>query len=67
MAHSPPRPTPDRTNVYREVTDCIIVDLEGGRLPWVQPWSSGRIRAPLGLPANAATGRRCSGISILIL
>lgn len=67
MAHTPPWPTPDRTSVYREVTDRIIAELEAGRLPWVQPWSSDRVRAPLGLPANAATGRRYSGINILIL
>lgn len=67
MAHSPPRPAPDRSSVYREVTDRILADLEAGRLPWVQPWTSDRVRAPLGLPANAATGRRYSGINILIL
>lgn len=53
--------------MYREVTDRILADLEAGRLPWVQPWTSDRVRAPLGLPANAATGRRYSGINILIL
>ena len=34
-------------------------------MPWVQPW--GNVRAPLGLPRNAATGRAYSGINILIL
>jgi len=32
---------------------------------WVPPW--GRARAGLGLPKNAATRRRYSGINILIL
>jgi antirestriction protein ArdC len=55
----------DRSGLYREITDKIIAELEQGRVPWVQPWGS--TRAGLGLPANAATGRRYSGINILIL
>ena len=31
-------------------TDKIIAELEQGRLPWVQPWSSGAVRAPLAMP-----------------
>jgi antirestriction protein ArdC len=67
MAHSPPRPASERTSLYREITDRIVAELEAGRLPWVQPWTSDHVRAPLGLPANAATGRRYSGINVLIL
>jgi antirestriction protein ArdC len=33
----------------------------------VQPWGSTGLKAPLGLPQNAATGRRYSGVNILIL
>lgn len=55
-----PRPT-----LYQEVTDRIIAELEAGRVPWVQPW--GRAKAALGLPRNAATARRYSGINVLIL
>jgi antirestriction protein ArdC len=55
----------ERTSLYQEVTDRIIAELEQGRVPWVQPW--GRARAGLALPANATTGRRYSGINILIL
>lgn len=55
-----PRPT-----LYQEVTDRIVAELEAGRVPWVQPW--GRAKAGLGLPRNAATSRRYSGINILIL
>jgi len=54
-----------RPTLYQEVTDKIIAELEAGRVPWVQPW--GRARCGLGLPKNAATGRRYSGINILIL
>ncbi len=66
-----PHPAPahksfsDRTNLYQEITDKIIAELEQGRVPWVQPW--GGVSAPLGLPRNAATGRKYSGINILIL
>jgi antirestriction protein ArdC len=51
--------------LYVEVTDRIIAELEAGRLPWVQPWDAGK--CGLGLPRNAGTGRRYSGINILVL
>lgn len=56
-----------RTNLYQEITDKIIGELAAGRLPWVQPWGSAAAKAPLDLPTNAATGRRYSGVNILIL
>lgn len=56
----------DTSSIYNEVTDLIISELEQGRVPWVQPWG-GVLDAPLGMPHNAATGRRYSGINILIL
>jgi antirestriction protein ArdC len=55
----------ERGSLYQEVTDKIIAELGQGRVPWVQPW--GRAKAGLGLPRNAATGRRYSGVNILIL
>jgi len=57
----------DRTNLYSEITDKIIAELEAGRVPWVQPWDTAAAKAPLGLPQNAATGRRYSGINVLLL
>lgn len=54
-----------RTSLYEEVTQRIIAELEAGRFPWVQPWSSARVLP--GLPTNAVTGRRYSGINILLL
>lgn len=53
------------STLYSEVTDRIIAELEAGTLPWVKPWDDGR--APLGLPRNAGTDRRYSGINVLIL
>src|SRR3546814_5490057 len=45
-----------RVNLYDEVTAKIIAELEGGRIPWVQPWGTpngqGAAAAP-GLPRNA--------------
>jgi antirestriction protein ArdC len=61
------RPAKDRSNLYEEITGKIITELEAGRLPWVQPWGSSGVRAPLGMPKNAATGRSYSGINVLIL
>lgn len=55
----------DRGSLYQHVTDKIIAELEQGRVPWVQPW--GKVKAGVGLPKNAATDRRYSGINILIL
>lgn len=51
--------------LYSEVTDRIIAQLEEGTLPWVRPWDNGK--AALGLPRNGGTGRRYSGINVLIL
>jgi len=54
-----------RASLYDEVTNRIIAALEAGRFPWVQPWCS--TSATPGLPRNAATGRRYSGVNILLL
>ena len=61
------RPAGDRASLYQDITQKIIAELEAGRVPWVQPWGSSAIRAPLALPHNAATRRRYSGINVLIL
>jgi antirestriction protein ArdC len=53
-------------SLYDEVTTNIIDQLEAGRLPWVQPWG-GAGSAALSLPRNGITGRRYSGVNILLL
>ncbi|WP_374575989.1 ArdC family protein [Phenylobacterium sp.] len=55
-----------RASLYQEITDKIITELEAGRLPWVQPWRGGA-KTPLAMPINATSGRRYSGINVLIL
>ncbi|HEX2814609.1 MAG TPA: zincin-like metallopeptidase domain-containing protein [Sphingopyxis sp.] len=49
-------------DLYADVTAKIIAELEQGRFPWVQPWDA----APT-MPRNAVTGRRYSGVNILLL
>jgi antirestriction protein ArdC len=57
----------DRASLYTEITDKIIAELEAGRIPWVQPWGTAAIKAPLAMPRNASTQRGYSGINVLIL
>lgn len=55
----------DRTDLYAEVTERIVAEMEQGRLPWVQPWDASG--AAPDVPRNALSGRRYSGINILLL
>jgi antirestriction protein ArdC len=57
----------DRASLYTEITNKIIAELEADRVPWVQPWGTPAIKAPLAMPRNAATRREYSGINVLIL
>jgi hypothetical protein len=57
----------DRASLYTEITDKIIAELEAGRIPWVQPWGTAAVKAPLAMPRNATTQRRYSSINVLIL
>lgn len=57
----------DRANLYDEITERIIAELEAGCVPWVQPWGTATANAPLAMPKNASTNRQYSGINILIL
>ena len=61
------RPGQDRASLYQEITDKIVAELEAGRLPWMQPWGTSAVQAPMSMPKNAATQRRYSGINVLIL
>jgi len=61
-----PAGPPERVNIYDEVTQRIIGELEAGTVPWVRPWRKAAIGTS-GLPVNATTGRAYSGINVLIL
>ena len=56
-----------RRDIYTEVTNKIIAELEQGAAPWVKPWTSGRKNGIGVMPANAATGRTYAGINVPIL
>jgi len=60
-------PGADRGCLYDDITGTIIAQLEGGCVPWVQPWGTAAAKAPLAMPKNASTGRCYSGINVLIL
>ena len=60
-----PESGPARATLYQEITDRVLHQLEQGSVPWVQPWDGAR--SALGLPLNASSNRRYSGINILIL
>lgn len=66
MAHARTHRTArPRTNLYEQITNRIIAELEAGRVPWVQPWESAK--AGIGMPYNAVSDRRYSGINVLTL
>ena len=54
-------------DIYQEITNQIIAQIEGGVMPWAQPWKGGQDFAGHGMPYNAATGRAYSGINVLLL
>lgn len=53
-----------KSNIYEEITNKIIKELESGVVPWVQPWSS---KYDTREPRNAVSKRPYSGINTLIL
>jgi antirestriction protein ArdC len=54
-----------RANLYQDVTDAVVRELEQGAVPWVKPWAAAS--APLGMPRSAASRKFYSGINVLIL
>ncbi|ATJ92810.1 antirepressor [Acetobacter senegalensis] len=55
----------ERIDLYQDVTNRIVEQLENGVAPWVQPWSN--TASGPALPLNVTTGRRYSGINVLLL
>jgi len=57
-----------RKDIYQEVTDNIIKELEAGAVPWLKPWASKSATGSAFVrPRNAVTGRKYSGINVLLL
>lgn len=54
-----------KTDLYQQVTNKILTELEAGAAPWVKPWSSAGYADSM--PANASSGRAYSGINIVLL
>jgi antirestriction protein ArdC len=53
-------------DIYQEVTNTIISELEQGAAPWVKPWKSGSC-AGGAMPYNASSGKRYRGVNIPLL
>jgi len=51
-------------NLYKEVSERILAELEAGVLPWVKPWSA---VAGSGQVCNATTNRPYSGVNVVLL
>lgn len=52
------------TDLYTQVTETILAELQAGAAPWVKPWSG---RASGAMPKNATTQRAYSGVNIPLL
>lgn len=55
-----------KRDIYQEVTDKIISELEQGTAPWVKPWKGGRT-GNAALPHNHKSKRAYNGINTLLL
>lgn len=51
-------------DLYQEVTDKIIAQLEAGNIPWIKPWTNS---GHGGMPYNAITGKEYRGINVMLL
>ena len=49
-------------DIYAEVTDKIIAQIEAGSLPWVKPWANAA-GCNSGLPVNYSTGKAFHSLS----
>ncbi|PSH60838.1 ArdC family protein [Phyllobacterium sophorae] len=62
-----------RRDLYQEITDKLIVELEKGVFPWARPWKSvaetpeAQSLASFSMPRNARSQRLYSGINTLLL
>lgn len=55
-----------RRDIYQQVTDAIIQQLEAGTVPWHKPWKGDDQRL-FSIPQNFTTGNEYHGINILLL
>jgi antirestriction protein ArdC len=53
-----------KRDLYAQVSERIIAELEDGALPWVKPWA---VTAGRNMPCNAVTSRPYSGCNVVLL
>src|SRR5882672_794692 len=53
-----------KRDLYAEVSQRIVSELERGAAPWVKPWSA---TPGQNVPQNAVTNRRYSGCNVVLL
>lgn len=53
-----------KRDLYTEVSERILAELEKGYLPWVKPWSA---TPGQNVPCNAVTNRPYSGCNVILL
>jgi antirestriction protein ArdC len=51
-------------NLYQDVAQRILNEMQNGATPWIKPWSATPGR---NIPHNAATGRPYSGANVILL
>src|SRR5690606_29269766 len=55
-----------KSDIYTNITDQIIAELEKGVRPWHKPWAAGHVAGPVSRPLRS-TGQPYSGINIIML
>lgn len=55
-----------KQDIYKQVTDKIIADLEKGQLTWLKPWSTGNLDGRIVKPLRH-NGMPYNGINVLML
>jgi antirestriction protein ArdC len=53
-----------KRDLYAEVTERILAELEAGAAPWIKPWSA---NPGANVPCNAVSGRPYSGCNVILL
>jgi antirestriction protein ArdC len=53
-----------KREIYSEVSDRIVAELEAGAAPWIKPWSA---TPGANTPCNAVTNRPYSGCNVVLL
>ncbi len=55
-----------KTDIYKQVTDKILAELENGTAPWVKPWSGKAFKGGA-FAHNAVSKRQYSGVNVVLL